>query len=195
MARPGTSMGGASPSRGEKKPVKPPVLLSVVDTPDVAVGAVDPKKRRVATSTRFSSRLGADRRIFVSTYSLPMSRAPKPQPEEIPEPGDASTVDFDTEIATLGGAWAALAEESEHGYPARFNVPAGFKGLATPEKNPMAMALSHEEVVVGTADGTIYVMSFVGYEYKAPPTVKEENILGELAVQEEGQEEEEEKQE
>jgi len=28
-------------------------------------------------------------------------------------------------------------------------------GLATPEKNPMSMQLSHEEVVVGCADGTI----------------------------------------
>ncbi|CEL57396.1 F-box/WD repeat-containing protein 7 OS=Homo sapiens GN=FBXW7 PE=1 SV=1 [Rhizoctonia solani AG-1 IB] len=184
MGRPGTSMGGASPNKGEKKPVKPPVLLSVVDTPDVAVGAVDPKKRRVATSTRFSSRLGADRRIFVSTYNLAMSRAGKPQPEELPEPavgaGDVSNVDFDTEIATLGGAWAALAEESEHGWPAQFNVPAGFKGLATPEKNPMAMALSHEEVVVGTADGTIYVMGFVGYQYKA----SKENLLGDLVAEE-----------
>ncbi|KAG8759968.1 hypothetical protein FRC11_001142 [Ceratobasidium sp. 423] len=190
MGRPGTSLGGASPIRGEKKPVRPPVLLSVVDTPDVAVGAVDPKKRRVATSTRFSSRLGADRRIFVSTYSLTMSRAGKPVPEEMPELGDMSTVDFDTEIATLGGAWAALAEESEHGWPARLNVPTGFKGLATPEKNPMAMALSHEEVVVGTADGTIYVMSFVGYQYKAPP--KEENVLGDLVLEEDAEEEEEE---
>ncbi|KAF8707396.1 A Receptor for Ubiquitination Targets, partial [Rhizoctonia solani] len=186
MGRPGTSMGGGSPNRVEKRPAKPPVLLSVVDTPDVAVGAVDPKKRRVATSTRFSSRLGADRRIFVSTYNLTMSHTAngKPQPEELPEPqpgaGDVSNVDFNTEIATLGGAWAALAEESEYGWPAQFNVPAGFKGLATPEKNPMAMALSHEEVVVGTADGTIYVMSFVGYQYKA----SKENLLEGLTLEE-----------
>ncbi|ELU41597.1 hypothetical protein AG1IA_04372 [Rhizoctonia solani AG-1 IA] len=108
----------------------------------------------------------------------------KPQPEELPEPqpgaGDVSNVDFNTEIATLGGAWAALAEESEYGWPAQFNVPAGFKGLATPEKNPMAMALSHEEVVVGTADGTIYVMSFVGYQYKA----SKENLLEGLTLEE-----------
>jgi pyrimidine and pyridine-specific 5'-nucleotidase len=65
-ARAGTSMGGSLPSTPnsrDKRPVKPPVLLSVVETPDVAVGAVDPRKRRVATSTRFSSRLGADRRV------------------------------------------------------------------------------------------------------------------------------------
>lgn len=43
----------------------PPRLVAVVDTPDVAVGAVDPQKRRVVTATRFSSRLGADRRVRV----------------------------------------------------------------------------------------------------------------------------------
>jgi pyrimidine and pyridine-specific 5'-nucleotidase len=34
-------------------------------------------------------------------------------------------------------------------------LPKKFTGLATPEKNPMSMQLSHEEVVVGCADGTI----------------------------------------
>ena len=34
-------------------------------------------------------------------------------------------------------------------------LPKKFEGLATPEKNPMSMQLSHEEVVVGCADGTI----------------------------------------
>lgn len=37
--------------------------MAVVETPDVAVGAVDPRKRRVVTATRFSSRAGADRRV------------------------------------------------------------------------------------------------------------------------------------
>lgn len=41
----------------------PPKVVSVVETPDVAVGAVDPRKRRVVTATRFSSRAGADRRV------------------------------------------------------------------------------------------------------------------------------------
>lgn len=41
----------------------PPKLVGIVDTPDVAVGAVDPRKRRVVTATRFSSRAGADRRV------------------------------------------------------------------------------------------------------------------------------------
>ena len=47
----------------------PPKLVAIVETPDVAVGAVDPRKRRVVTATRFSSRTGADRRVCVSLFS------------------------------------------------------------------------------------------------------------------------------
>ena len=72
-------------------------------------------------------------------------------------------VDVDsTHIAALSGAWAALAETHPE---APFGtgmikgflgpLPPKFAGLATPEKNPMSMQLSHEEVVVGCADGTI----------------------------------------
>jgi pyrimidine and pyridine-specific 5'-nucleotidase len=48
----------------------PPKLVGVVETPDVAVGAVDPRKRRVVTATRFSSRAGADRRVRIWIYIL-----------------------------------------------------------------------------------------------------------------------------
>lgn len=48
----------------------PPQLVAVVDTPDVAVGAVDPRKRRVVTATRFSSRAGADRRVSLRKVSF-----------------------------------------------------------------------------------------------------------------------------
>ncbi|KAE9384893.1 hypothetical protein BT96DRAFT_929073 [Gymnopus androsaceus JB14] len=48
------------------------------------------------------------------------------------------------------------------------SLPPKFSDLATPEKNPMSMQMSHEEVAVGCADGTIYVMNFVGYEYQKP---------------------------
>ena len=41
----------------------PPKLVAVIDTPDLAVGAVDASKRRVVTATRFSSRIGADRTV------------------------------------------------------------------------------------------------------------------------------------
>jgi pyrimidine and pyridine-specific 5'-nucleotidase len=47
----------------------PPRLIAVIETPDVAVGAVDPRKRRVVTATRFSSRAGADRRVRTYAWS------------------------------------------------------------------------------------------------------------------------------
>ncbi|KAI0067041.1 hypothetical protein BV25DRAFT_1820204 [Artomyces pyxidatus] len=154
----------------------PPKLVAVVETPDVAVGAVDPRKRRVITATRFSSRAGADRRIFMSTHrdkdaimhtgddgddndeDGPALRGPSPP-----------SVDFDTEITAVSGAWGVLSDANGNNYYGmkglRGQLPPKFAGLATPEKNPMSMQLSHEEVVVGCADGTIYVMSFVGYDY------------------------------
>ena len=72
---------------------------------------------------------------------------------------ESPSVDFDTEIRAVTGAWTLLADGNAN---AMYNmkglfgqVPAKFAGLATPEKNPMSMQLSHEEVVVGCADGTI----------------------------------------
>jgi len=66
-------------------------------------------------------------------------------------------VDIDTDVTPLSGAWAALAAvDSGVGVKGLLGqVPPKFMGLATPEKNPMSMQLSHEEVVVGCADGTI----------------------------------------
>ena len=71
-----------------------------------------------------------------------------------PEPD----VDVDTKIIPLSGAWAALANISGDSVNTKGllgALPNKFTGLATPEKNPMSMQLSHEEVVVGCADGTI----------------------------------------
>ena len=48
----------------------PPRLIAIIETPDVAVGAVDPRKRRVVTATRFSSRAGADRRVRTNATYL-----------------------------------------------------------------------------------------------------------------------------
>jgi pyrimidine and pyridine-specific 5'-nucleotidase len=68
-------------------------------------------------------------------------------------------VDFNNQIIPLKGAWAALADEKSNSsgeVKGLFGqLPKKFEGLATPEKNPMSMQLSHEEVVVGCADGTI----------------------------------------
>jgi pyrimidine and pyridine-specific 5'-nucleotidase len=148
-----------------------PRIIAVLDTPDVAVGAVDPQKRRVATSTRFSSRLGADRRIFVSTFTdRDISQLPPTADETSQTVGFSSG--SDDSVTPIVGAWSALADEpseSEDGFRASPSIPSGFKGLATPGMNPMVMTLTHEEVVVGCTDGTIYSMSFVGYGYKSQP--------------------------
>ncbi|KAG5650231.1 hypothetical protein H0H81_000244, partial [Sphagnurus paluster] len=146
----------------------PPRIVAIVETPDVAVGAVDPRKRRVVTATRFSSRAGADRRIFMSTHQDRGTTTAAPGAENV-DAGDEDDegaivrdpspppVDIDTDVTPLTGAWAALAA-ADSGASVRGllgAVPPKFAGLATPEKNPMSMQLSHEEVVVGCADGTI----------------------------------------
>ena len=68
-------------------------------------------------------------------------------------------VDLEEDIIPLQGVWAALSEgvpESVANVKGLLGgLPKKFEGLATPEKNPMSMQLSHEEVVVGCADGTI----------------------------------------
>ncbi|KAL1669902.1 hypothetical protein GGF50DRAFT_43416 [Schizophyllum commune] len=172
----------------------PPKLVSIVVTPDVAVGAVDPLKRRVVTATRFSSRAGADRRIFVSTHvdkdheqgnesreEEADGEEPNPLRDHLPP---MPTVDIDTEISPLTGVWGDLTQ----GGSARGllgNLPPKFAGLATPEKNPMSMQLSHEEVVVGCADGTIYVMNFVGYQYQKERTTPLVSMQFSPPVQEE----------
>jgi pyrimidine and pyridine-specific 5'-nucleotidase len=68
------------------------------------------------------------------------------------------SVDLETDIATISGAWNVIADDPSGAYDMKGlygSLPAKFAGLATPEKNPMSMQLSHEEVVVGCADGTI----------------------------------------
>jgi pyrimidine and pyridine-specific 5'-nucleotidase len=75
----------------------------------------------------------------------------------------SSKVDTNTRIVPLSGAWGALSDfppPSSSGTTKKVKgligpLPPKFAGLATSEKNPMSMQLSHEEVVVGCADGTI----------------------------------------
>ncbi|KAJ6455791.1 hypothetical protein C8R45DRAFT_845678, partial [Mycena sanguinolenta] len=175
---PATSVSGTGPAGGVFFPVRygraailtaPPKIVGVVETPDVAVGAVDPRKRRVVTATRFSSRAGADRRIFTSTHE-------DKEVEGVAKAdatGTFTPVDIDLAATPLGGIWGSLAL-APYGDTRglKGSLPPKFTGLATPEKNPMSMALSHEEVVVGCADGSIYVMNFSGYDY-------EDKVLGE----------------
>ncbi|KAJ7040958.1 hypothetical protein C8F04DRAFT_947835 [Mycena alexandri] len=149
----------------------PPKIVGVVETPDVAVGAVDPRKRRVVTATRFSSRAGADRRIFMSTHEDKEGEGQK-NAATAAMLRTGTPVEFDLAATPLVGVWGALALPpygDTRGLKSA--LPPKFTGLATPEKNPMSMALSHEEVVVGCADGSIYVMNFSGYDYDKDKTV------------------------
>ena len=88
-----------------------------------------------------------------------------PQLDEDKEDDESSqcngspSVEIDKDITTVTGAWEALSEAdtvSGSGIEGLLGrLPTKFQGLATPEKNPMSMQLSHEEVVVGCADGSI----------------------------------------
>ncbi|KAJ6551173.1 hypothetical protein B0H19DRAFT_1156769 [Mycena capillaripes] len=161
---PGTGSGMFFPIRYGRAAIltAPPKIVGVVETPDVAVGAVDPRKRRVVTATRFSSRAG--RIIFVSTHEDKEGEGVRNKNGEM---RTVTPVDIDLAATPLGGVWGALAVppySDTRGL--KGTLPPKFTGLATPEKNPMSMALSHEEVVVGCADGSIYVMNFSGYDYE-----------------------------
>jgi pyrimidine and pyridine-specific 5'-nucleotidase len=69
----------------------------------------------------------------------------------------APSIDIDADIIPLAGAWAAIANAtSDRDVKGLLGpLPPKSTGLAVPEKNPMSMQLTHEEVVVGCADGTI----------------------------------------
>jgi pyrimidine and pyridine-specific 5'-nucleotidase len=69
----------------------------------------------------------------------------------------APSIDIDANVIPLAGAWAALANAtSDRDVKGLLGpLPSKFTGLAVPEKNPMSMQLTHEEVVVRCADGTI----------------------------------------
>jgi hypothetical protein len=62
---------------GELDLSRPPALLSYIptsaNTNDLAVGVSDPGKKRVLTSTRFASRSGTDRKIYMCVFP----RAPR----------------------------------------------------------------------------------------------------------------------
>ncbi|KAG1894204.1 uncharacterized protein F5891DRAFT_1063239 [Suillus fuscotomentosus] len=176
----------------------PPKLVALVETPDVAVGAVDPRKRRVVTATRFSSRAGADRRILMSTHQDkgkidgldgPLDEDTGPTTDHANPMFSSPTpsVDIDANIIPLSGAWEAHAHATPVGMKGLLGpLPPKFAGLAMPEKNPMSMQLTHEEVVVGCADGTIYVMNFLGHEYVKERSRTEEGIDEDEESSEEG---------
>ncbi|KAJ8584677.1 hypothetical protein M405DRAFT_845010, partial [Rhizopogon salebrosus TDB-379] len=164
----------------------PPKLVALVETSDVAVVAVDARERRVVTATRFSSRAGADRRVLMSTHEdhandfdfdhdglangdtgKDNDAGPLMDRANPLYSSPAPSVDIDVNIIPLASAWAALANAtSDRDVKGLLGpLPPKFTSLAVPEKNPMSMQLTHEEVIVGCADGTVYVMNFLGHEY------------------------------
>lgn len=83
-------------------------------------------------ANRFTSRAGAERRLYTSTYA------------DTPDTGgEATAVQAEgpppDRFVPIGGAWKARAAE-----------------LSTPERNPMAIVLDHESIVVGCSDGLVY---------------------------------------
>lgn len=72
------------------------------------------------------------------------------------------TAGINSHVTPLTGVWEALSDtacivDANSGNLRGLlgKLPKNFAGLATPEKNPMSMQLTHEEVVVGCADGSI----------------------------------------
>ncbi|WVQ83632.1 hypothetical protein IAT38_005773 [Cryptococcus sp. DSM 104549] len=122
---------------------KPPRVLEVINAPDVEKGAIDARRTRVVTSTRFAARTGADRHLYVGA---PKRRHPDDKSE-------GALTASQTEMIPITGAWAAKAQELS---------------LQTPEKNPMSLVLDREKFVYGCTDGTIVVVGFLGYEYGLP---------------------------
>ena len=73
-----------------------------------------------------------------------------------PLTSSSSKVNINTHIIPLSSAWAVLSDIPNAQVKGLLSpLPPKFAGLAMLEKNLMSMQLSHEEVVVGCADGTI----------------------------------------
>ncbi|TKY84589.1 hypothetical protein EX895_006491 [Sporisorium graminicola] len=159
-----------------------PQVVSVLETPDLAVGCVDPTKRRVVASTRFSSRAGAERKLYAS--SLPFDHgktstqlaaagvvsdgAPLAVNGNGHGAGPVSDQSTPTAASSqVASSFTAAGDEPSSAItvPIRGVWEAQSADLATPARNPMAMELDHESVVVGCADGLIYRIHFVGSEY------------------------------
>lgn len=104
--------------------------------------------------------------IFISTHTdKPVTSDRDTSEADDDNRSTKSQVDLDSSMVTLSGVWSSLAPSLEPGQLESMNpraikgllghIPSSFPGLATPGMNPMSMQLSHEEVVVGCADGTI----------------------------------------
>ncbi|KAK0569576.1 hypothetical protein OC861_000845 [Tilletia horrida] len=188
-----------------------PRIVSVLRTPDISTGCTDPAKRRVVCSTRFSSRSGADRRLYSSTYSikttnkavsdLPNSTITSPQkPKEglsSIEQTEAKDAEADSDVGAApttapvsGSAEVSASDHSSSVRPIRGAWSAEREKLSQPSRNPMAMILDHESCVVGCQDGTVYRLSFVGDEFGDEPDEPEPEPEAEHLVAKSEEEEE-----
>lgn len=142
-----------------------PLVLSVIDTPEGAVGCVDAAKRRIVCASRFSSRAGADRRLYTTTFeehrtALPTHKAANglshaqengngnTEHTEEKINGDSAshqTIAQPQSVVPIGGEWQSMKDQ-----------------LATPSRNPMSLVLDPDHCVVGTSEGLVYCMNFVG---------------------------------
>ncbi|KAF9021322.1 hypothetical protein BDZ89DRAFT_1042844 [Hymenopellis radicata] len=78
----------------------PPKLVAMVETPDVATGDVNPRKKRVVTVTRFSSRPGANRRvsIYVCVQVRSSCRFTRSKEKPVEEDDELDGIDADLEL-------------------------------------------------------------------------------------------------
>ncbi|CAD6912280.1 unnamed protein product [Tilletia caries] len=186
-----------SPSAAPDKPLRTriapnlevaPRIVSVLRTPDISTGCTDPAKRRVVCSTRFSSRSGADRRLYASTYNVregSRSAASTSTNQQGSNPAKADGSQDDggntpTLGSTLenvppspapvsGSTQPADRDHSSSVVPIRGAWKVEADRISQPTRNPMAMILDHESCVVGCQDGTVYKLSFVGDEFDDAP--------------------------
>ncbi|EPQ30133.1 uncharacterized protein PFL1_02250 [Pseudozyma flocculosa PF-1] len=158
-----------------------PRVISILETPDMATGCVDPSKRRIVCATRFSSRAGADRRLYTSSLGFDLGKTSSQLlasssggavDGEMAEPqGTTAAAEAATMAATMTAAQGPREEGGdEQAKQASVWAISGAwaaqaSALQVPTRNPMAMVLDHESIVVGCQDGTVYRVGMVGSEY------------------------------
>ncbi|OCF74968.1 hypothetical protein I204_03815 [Kwoniella mangroviensis CBS 8886] len=86
------------PKEGRKRIIplltKAPKILELIHAPDVEKGAIDARRTRVVTSTRFAARSGADRQLYVG----------------VPGQSDQGGQDGGTDMIPVTGAWRDKSE-------------------------------------------------------------------------------------
>lgn len=108
-------------------------------------------------SSRFSSRVGAERTLYTSTYSessLPRREGSNSSFADM-SIGDESFDDSQTTTGSVSGGGGG-GEAGSSFVSIRGAWEAHAAELSTPERNPMSIVLDHESFVVGCSDGLVY---------------------------------------